>query len=182
MLNLNRGQSKTTTEERTILENLTSLYGMKQSISTPTHILQHSTSCIDLFFVNQQTLLQILVFTHHCIRTVFIKLNFVSLIWKFSIHHLTLVTKTSEKDHSLYNTVCSKNLILWTSTSMTLKIICSRNVGKNLFLFINFPANTFLLDVRKNIYKNGAVIFLSAQELHSWSTLKQISLYFRIPP
>ena len=134
------------------------------------------------FSSTSQTLLQILVFTHHCIRTVIIKLNFVSLIWKLSIHHLTLVTKTSEKDHSLYNTVCSKNLILWTSTSMTLKIICSRNVGKNLFLFINFPANTFLLDVRKNIYKNGAVIFLGAQELHSWSTLKQISLYFRIPP
>ena len=43
----------TTTEELTTLESLTSLYGMKQSISTPTHILQHSTSCIDLFLVNQ---------------------------------------------------------------------------------------------------------------------------------
>ena len=150
------------------------------------YLLQHifysiPQAALTFFWSTSQTLLQILVFTHHCIRTVIIKLNFVSLIWKLSIHHLTLVTKTSEKDHSLYNTVCSKNLILWTSTSMTLKIICSRNVGKNLFLFINFPANTFLLDVRKNIYKNGAVIFLGAQELHSWSTLKQISLYFRIP-
>ena len=42
----------TTTEERTILENLTSLYGMKQLITAPTNILQHSSSCIDLF-VNQ---------------------------------------------------------------------------------------------------------------------------------
>ena len=151
------------------------------------YLLQHifysiPQAALTFFWSTSQTLLQILVFTHHCIRTVIIKLNFVILIWKLSIHHLTLVTKTSEKDHSLYNTVCSKNLILWTSTSMTLKIICSRNVGKNLFLFINFPANTFLLDVRKNICKNGAVIFLGAQELHSWSTLKQISLYFRIPP
>ena len=45
----------TTTEEGKILENLTSLYGngMKQLISAPTHILQHSSSCIDLIFVNQ---------------------------------------------------------------------------------------------------------------------------------
>ena len=45
-----------TTEEGTILENLTSLYGMKQLISAPTHILQHSSSCIDLIFVNQPNL------------------------------------------------------------------------------------------------------------------------------
>ena len=46
----------TATEEGTILENLTSLYGMKQSISDPTHILQHSSSYIDLIFVNQRNL------------------------------------------------------------------------------------------------------------------------------
>ena len=46
----------TTTEEGTILENLTSLYGMKPLISAPTHILQHSSSCIDLIFVNQPNL------------------------------------------------------------------------------------------------------------------------------
>ena len=46
----------TTTEEGTILENLTSLYGMKQLISAPTHILQHSSTCIDLIFVNQPNL------------------------------------------------------------------------------------------------------------------------------
>ena len=32
----------TATEEGTILEHLTSFYGMKQLISAPTHILQHS--------------------------------------------------------------------------------------------------------------------------------------------
>ena len=41
----------TTTEEGTILENLTSFYGVKQSISD-----QHSTSCINLIFVNQPNL------------------------------------------------------------------------------------------------------------------------------
>ena len=45
-----------TTEEGTILENLTSLYGMKQLISALTHILQHSSSCIGLIFVNQPNL------------------------------------------------------------------------------------------------------------------------------
>ena len=45
-----------TTEEGIILKNLTSLYGMKQLISAPTHILQHSSSCIDLIFVNQPNL------------------------------------------------------------------------------------------------------------------------------
>ena len=44
------------TEEGTILENLTSLYGMKQLISAPTYILRHSSSCIDLIFVNQPNL------------------------------------------------------------------------------------------------------------------------------
>ena len=46
----------TTTEEGTILENVTSLFGLNQLISDPTHILQHSSSCIDLIFVNQPSL------------------------------------------------------------------------------------------------------------------------------
>ena len=48
--------NNTTTEEDTILENLSSFYGMKQLISAPTHTLQHSTSCIDLIFVNHAKL------------------------------------------------------------------------------------------------------------------------------
>ena len=46
----------TTTEEDTILENLTSLHGMKKLISAQTHILQHSTSYTDLIFVNNPNL------------------------------------------------------------------------------------------------------------------------------
>ena len=45
-----------TREEGTILENLNFLYGMKQLICAPTHILQHSSSCIDLIFVSQPNL------------------------------------------------------------------------------------------------------------------------------
>ena len=41
-----------TAEEGTILENLTSLYGMKNLISAPTHVLHYSSSCIELIFVN----------------------------------------------------------------------------------------------------------------------------------
>ena len=39
----------TTTPEGAQLDSITSLYGMKQLISEPTHILQQSSSCIDLF-------------------------------------------------------------------------------------------------------------------------------------
>ena len=47
----------TTTEESIILQNLTSFYGMKQFISSPTHVLQHFSSFIDLIFVNQPNLI-----------------------------------------------------------------------------------------------------------------------------
>ena len=43
-------------KQSTILEYLTSLYGMKQLISPPTHILQHFSSCINLIFVSQSNL------------------------------------------------------------------------------------------------------------------------------
>ena len=43
----------TTTPEGAQLDSITSLYGMKQLISEPTHILQQSSSCIDLIFTDQ---------------------------------------------------------------------------------------------------------------------------------
>ena len=55
------------------------------------------------------------------------------------------------------------------STQLTLKIICSRNIAKNVSDFTNFLANIFLFGVRKNIC---TAPFLDAQELHSWSTLR----------
>ena len=42
-----------TTPEGAQINPITSLYGMKQLILERTHILQHSSSCIDLFFTNQ---------------------------------------------------------------------------------------------------------------------------------
>ena len=65
----------TVTGKGTIFENLTSLYLMKQLISALTHILQHFWSCINL----------ISVFTHHCTKTVIIKLYFANLIWKLRL-------------------------------------------------------------------------------------------------
>ena len=38
------------------MENLTSLYGIKQLISASAHILEHSSSYIDLIFVDQLNL------------------------------------------------------------------------------------------------------------------------------
>ena len=80
-----------TTEEGTILENLTFLFGMKQLISDPTHILQHSSSCIDLIFVNQPNLVidsgihpSLHQNCHH--QIIFCKLNL-----KIEYPHLTLV-------------------------------------------------------------------------------------------
>ena len=43
--------------EGTQLESLTSLYGMKQLIAEPTHVLENSTSCKDLVFANQPNLI-----------------------------------------------------------------------------------------------------------------------------
>ena len=47
----------TTTAEGAQLDYLISLYGMKQVITEPTHILENSSSCIDLIFSNQPNLI-----------------------------------------------------------------------------------------------------------------------------
>ena len=44
----NWSSNDTATAEGNQLDNLTSLYGMKQVITEPTHILENSSSCIDL--------------------------------------------------------------------------------------------------------------------------------------
>ena len=46
-----------TTAEGAQLDYLTSLYGMKQVITEPTHLLENSSSCIDLIFSNQPNLI-----------------------------------------------------------------------------------------------------------------------------
>ena len=60
--------------------------------------------------------------------------------------------KTSENDHSFYNTVLLKKPhahILLTSTHLILKITCFQNKAKNLSHFTNFSANIILFGVRK---------------------------------
>ena len=53
----NRLYNDTTAAEGAQLDYLTSLYGMKQVIAEPTHILESSASCIDLIFSNQPNIL-----------------------------------------------------------------------------------------------------------------------------
>ena len=68
--------------------------------------------------------------------------------------------------------------MLWTSTHLALKIICSRNEAKIFSDIKNFPADMFLFGVRKNIC---TAPFLGTQELHSWSTLKANVCIFMYP-
>ena len=53
---------------------ITSMFGLHQVISGPTHILSKSSSCIDQIFTDQTHL----VFILHCIPIVIIKLPFVN--------------------------------------------------------------------------------------------------------
>ena len=49
--------NKTTIAEGAQLDYLTSLYGMKQVITEPTHILENSSSCTELIFSYQPNLI-----------------------------------------------------------------------------------------------------------------------------
>ena len=53
----NWSSNDTTAAEGAQLDYLTSLYGMKQVITEPTHILENSSSCIDLIFSNRPNLI-----------------------------------------------------------------------------------------------------------------------------
>ena len=66
--------------EGTQLESLTLLYGMKQLIAEPTHVLENSSSCIELIFTNQPNL--IMEFIPHSIRNAIVKLYTPNLICK----------------------------------------------------------------------------------------------------
>ena len=87
----------TTTPEGAQLDSITSFYGMKQLISEPTHILQQSSSCIDLIFANQSIIvmdsgvdLSIHPICHH--QIIYWKLNlkieypspYIRKIWNYN--------------------------------------------------------------------------------------------------
>ena len=69
-----------------------------------------------------------------------------------------------------YSFVQKISLIIWTSTHLTLKIICCCNTAKNLSEFTKkFPANMFLFCVRKK-HLHSTVFW--RPKLYSWSTFK----------
>ena len=101
---------------------------------------------------------------------------------RFSGHHQNFFTaefvaenlkaNKNRRERSLilqYSFTQKTSLILWISTLLKLKTICSHNSAKKLSQFTNFPANIFPFGVRKNIW---TAPFPDAQELLSWNTLK----------
>ena len=90
----------------------------------------------------------------------------------FNFRFSSRKSQSQQKQHSFARKTL---LILRISTHLTLKIICSRNTAKNLSDFKDFPADMFLFGVRENIC---TAIFLDAQELHFWSTLKANACIF----
>ena len=70
--------------EGVTIEIVISQFGLSQIIKEATHILESSSSCIDLIFTTQPNL-----FTHHYIQIVTIKLYSQNLIYRYIIHHHT---------------------------------------------------------------------------------------------
>ena len=73
------------------VENVVSQFGLHQIIKEPTHILENSSSCIDLVFTSQPNLIVDSGTHPHYIQTVTIKLFTQNLILKSIIPHLILV-------------------------------------------------------------------------------------------
>ena len=108
------------------------------------------------------------------IRVVFLILDFLAESLKASKNYWkrSLILQ--------YSFAQKTSLILWTSTHLTLKVMCSGNTAKKLSEFTkNFTVNTFLFGVRKNICTPP---FLDAQNYILEALWKQISLYFCIYP
>ena len=101
--------NNTTTPEGAQLDSITSLYGMKQLISEPTHILQQSSSCIDLIFTNQPNIVMdsgvdssLHSKCHH--QIIYSKLNlkieysppYICKIWNYNRAETDLINRTIE--------------------------------------------------------------------------------------
>ena len=56
MQNLNIGATKTVLTSKVFIENVTSQFGLSQIITEAAHILESSSSCIDLIFTMQPNL------------------------------------------------------------------------------------------------------------------------------
>ena len=78
------------TSEGISIENITSQFGLHQIINEPTHILENSSSCIDLIFTLHIIYQSSQELSPHSILTVTIGLFMPNLILKSFIHHLAL--------------------------------------------------------------------------------------------
>ena len=54
--------------ESSMIDTITSSYGLNQTIQEPTHILNSSSSCIGLIFASQPNLVLNMEFIHCCIQ------------------------------------------------------------------------------------------------------------------
>ena len=87
---------------------------------------------------------------------------------------------TKKRPLILHDSFAKKKLILWTSTHLILKIICSSNTTKNLSDLTDFPANMFLFGVRqKHLHFTISWRPRTAFLKHFERKCLHISVYFR---
>ena len=105
----NWSSNDTTTAEGAQVDYFTSLYGMKQVITEPTHILESSASCIDLILTNRPNLvmdsgvhLSLHEKCHH--QIIFSKLNlrieypppYICKIWDYNRSEIDSINRSIE--------------------------------------------------------------------------------------
>ena len=137
----------TTTAKGAKLDYLTSLYGMKQVITEPTHILENSSSCIDLIFSNQPNLIMdsgvhptLHSKCHH--QIIYAKLNlkieypppYTRKIWNYSRSETDLINRSIESFD-------------WS------KLFSGKNVHEQVELF-----NKTLLNIFHNFIPNKIIV------------------------
>ena len=143
----NWSSNNTTTAEGAQLDYLTSLYGMKQVITEPTHILENSSSCIDLIFSNQPNLIMdsgvhptLHSKCHH--QIIYAKLNlkieypppYTRKIWNYSRSETDLINRSIESFD-------------WS------KLFSGKNVHEQVELF-----NKTLLNIFHNFIPNKIIV------------------------
>ena len=137
----------TATAEGVQLDYLTLLYGMKQVITEPTHVLENSSSCIDLIFSNQPNLIMdsgvhptLHSKCHH--QIIYAKLNlkieypppYTRKIWNYSRSETDLI------NHSIESFDWSK-------------LFSGKNVYEQVELF-----NEILLNIFHNFIPNKTIV------------------------
>ena len=86
-----------TTTEHTQLESLTTVHGLHQLISKPTHLLPQSSSCIDLMFTEQPNLIVDSGVHHLYIQTATIRLYYLHAICTYLIFFLYILSSSAGK-------------------------------------------------------------------------------------